>query len=126
MKIKNRLSLYFTAISAIVLLIVQVVICITFNSLVKSDFYDHLMDRANVAAQLYLEADEISPDSLSHVRERYLQRLPDEVVRLYDDKDAASFIKDRNKFWSGSVIDAVQKNKQLEFNEGSRQTVGIY
>ena len=61
MKIKNRLSLYFTAISAIVLLIVQVVICLTFQSLVKSNFYDNLMYRANVAAQLYLEADEISP-----------------------------------------------------------------
>jgi hypothetical protein len=71
MKIKNRLSLYFTAISAFVLLIVQVVICIAFSSLIKSDFYDHLMDRANVAAQLYLEADEISADSLSHVRGRY-------------------------------------------------------
>ncbi|MDB4903503.1 MAG: cusS [Mucilaginibacter sp.] len=126
MKIKNRLSLYFTSVSALVLLIVQVVICIAFNSLIKSDFYDHLMDRANVAAQLYLEADEISPDSLNHVREHYLQRLPDEVVRLYDDRDAASFIKDKNQFWPGSVIDAVRKRKQVEFTEGNRQTVGIY
>src|ERR1700694_3227506 len=114
MKIKNRLSLYFTAVSALVLLIVQAAICFAFSSLIKSDFYDHLMDRANVAAQLYLEADEISADSLSHVRERYLQRLPDEVVRLYDDKNAASFIKDKNQFWSGPVIDAVRKHKQLE------------
>ena len=60
MKIKNRLSLYFTAISAFVLLIVQVVMCIAFNSLTKSDFYDHLMVRAYIAAQRYLEADEIS------------------------------------------------------------------
>src|ERR1700744_155147 len=126
MKIKNRLSLYFTAISAIVLLIVQVVLCITFNSLVKSDFYDHLMDRANVAAQLYLEADEISADSLSHVRERYLQPLSHEVVRLYDDKNAASFIKDKNQFWTGPVINEVRRKRSLEFPEGARQTVGIY
>jgi signal transduction histidine kinase len=126
MKIKNRLSLYFTAISAVVLLIVQIVICITFNSLIKSDYYDHLMDRANVAAQLYLEADEISADSLDHVRERYLQSLPDEVVRIYDEKNAASFIKDKNQFWEGSVIDDVRKHKALAFSEGRRQTVGIY
>ena len=126
MKIKNRLSLYFTAISVIVLLIVEVVICITFNSLVKSDFYDHLMDRANVAAQLYLEADEISADSLSHVRQRYLQPLSHEVIRLYDDKNSASFIKDKNQFWTGPVINAVRKRKQMKFAEGSRQTVGIY
>jgi signal transduction histidine kinase len=126
MKIKNRLSLYFTAISAVVLLIVQVVICFTFNSLIKSDFYDHLMDRANVAAQLYLEADEISADSLSHVRQRYLQPLSHEVVRLYDDKNAASFITDKNQFWTAPIIDAVRKRKRMEFPEGDRQTVGIY
>ncbi|MDP9080987.1 MAG: ATP-binding protein [Bacteroidota bacterium] len=126
MKIKNRLSLYFTAISAIVLLMVQVVICIAFNSLIRSNFYDQLMDRANVAAKLYLEADEISPDSLTHVKEHYLQSLHNEVIRLYDEKNIASFIKDKNQFWAGPVIDNVRKNKQLEFTEGNRQTVGIY
>lgn len=126
MKIKNRLSLYFTATSVFVLLIVETGISITVNSITKNDFYSHLMDRASVATQVYLEADEISADSLSRVRERYLQRLPDEVVRFYDDKDAASFIKDKNQFWPAAVINQVRKHKQLEFSEGDRQTVGIY
>jgi len=126
MKIKNRLSLYFTALSAIVLLLVEAVICIIFSSLIKSDFYDHLMYRANVAAQLYLEADEISADSLSHVRARYLQPIPNEVIRFYDDKNAASFINDKNQFWSAPVINMVRNRKQVKFPEGDRQTVGIY
>src|SRR6185437_6241691 len=126
MKIKNRLSLYFTAISTIVLLIVQIVIGLTFHSFIKSDFYSHLRDRANVAAQLYLEADEITADSLSRVRERYLQRLPGEVIRFYDDKNEASFIKDKNQFWSAPVINAVRKDGHRDFTEGERQTVGIY
>lgn len=126
MKIKNRLSLYFTAISAIVLLIVQIVIGIMFNSLIKSDFYDHLTDRASVAAQLYLEADEISADSLNRVRERYLQGLPGEVIRFYNDKNEPSFIKDKNQFWSAPIIDRVRRDKHLELVEGNRQTVGIY
>jgi len=126
MKIKNRLSLYFTATSVIVLLIVEIAISITVNSIIKSDFYDHLMDRASVAAQVYLKADEISADSLTRVREKYLLRLPNEVVRFYDDKDAASFINDKNQFWTASVINQVRKRKRLEFAEGERQTVGIY
>src|SRR5471030_367576 len=126
MKIKNRLSLYFTAISAIVLLTVEVVICITFNSLVKSDFYDHLMVRAYIAAQRYLEADEISADSLSHVKVRYLQALPNEVIRFYDIKNQPTFIKDRDKFWPNSVISEVRKRKQMEFANGDRQNAGIY
>src|SRR3569833_1265503 len=126
MKIKNRLSLYFTATSVFVLLVVEIGISITVNSITKNDFYSHLTDRASVAAQVYLEADEISADSLNRVRERYLLRLPDEVVRFYDDKDAASFIKDKNQFWTASVINQVRKHKRLEFSEGYRQTVGIY
>jgi len=126
MKIKNRLSLYFSAISTIVLLIVEIVICLIFNSLIKTDFYSHLMDRATVAAQVYLEADEISADSLSHVRERYVKRLPNEVVRFYDDKNTASFIKDKDQYWTDAVINQVRKSKEVEFAEGNRQTVGIY
>ena len=126
MKIKNRLSLYFSAISTIVLLIVEVVICLIFNSLIKTDFYSHLMDRATVAAQVYLEADEISADSLNHVRERYVKRLPNEVVRFYDDKNTASFIKDKDQYWADAVINQVRRAKQLQFAEGNRQTVGIY
>jgi len=126
MKIKNRLSLYFSAISTIVLLIVEVVICLIFNSLIKTDFYSHLMDRATVAAQVYLEADEISADSLIHVRERYVKRLPNEVVRFYDDKNTASFIKDKDQYWTDDVINQVRKSKEVEFAEGNRQTVGIY
>src|SRR6202012_97916 len=126
MKIKNRLSLYFTSISAIVLLIVQVVICIAFNSLVRSNFYGHLMDRANIVAKLYLEADEISSGSLASVKNDYLHNLHDEVVRVYDEKNNASFVKDKNQFWTASVINAVRRDKQLEFSEGQRQTAGIY
>lgn len=126
MKIRNRLALYFTIISAVILLIALSVIFITFNSFAKADFYGRLVDRAKVAAQLYLEADEISPDSLTRVRERYLKQLPGEVTRIYNDKNAASFIKDKQQYWKSGVIDLVRKRKDLEFAEGTRQTVGIY
>lgn len=126
MKIRNRLALYFTIISAVILLIALSIIFITFNSFAKADFYSRLVDRAKVAAQLYLEADEISPDSLNHVRERYLKQLPGEVTRIYNDNNAASFIRDKQQYWRGDVIDLVRKRKEVEFPEGPRQTVGIY
>jgi len=126
MKIRNRLALYFTIISAVILLIALSVIFITFNSFAKADFYGRLVDRAKVAAQLYLEADEISPDSLNRVRERYLKQLPGEVTRFYNDNNAASFIRDKQQYWSSSVIDMVRRRKEVEFTEGRRQTVGIY
>jgi signal transduction histidine kinase len=126
MKIKNRLALYFTLITAVILLIALTIIFISFISSAKADFYNRLLDRAKVAAQVYLEADEISADSLSHVRERYLKQLPGEVTRLYDESNGASFIRDRQQYWSTKVIEMVRKRKQVSFPEGDRQTVGIY
>ncbi|WP_246229653.1 hypothetical protein [Mucilaginibacter humi] len=65
MKIKDRLSLYFTLVGSGILLAVMVSLYISVYTIVRNDFYTHLNDRANVAAQVYLKADEISPDSLT-------------------------------------------------------------
>jgi len=126
MKIKDRLALYFTLISVLILTIAFATIFFVFKSFVKADFYDHLTARANIAAQLYLEADEITPDSLNHVRSRYQKPLPGEVVRFYDDKNIASFIQDKQQYWSSDIIEKVRKNRAAYFTEGQRQTVGIY
>ncbi len=126
MKIKNRLSLYFTLTSAIIFFIAMVIIFIAFTSLVKTDFYNRLLDRAKVASQLYLKADEISADSLGRVRTRYLKQLPGEIIRFYDNKNAASFIKDKQQYWSNKVIETVRRRTEIEFAEGDHQTVGVY
>lgn len=120
------MALNFALISAGILFIAFATIQITFNSFVKSDFYNRLTDRANVAAQLYLKADEISADSLNHVRDRYIRHLTNEVVRIYDERNTASFIRDRDQYWPVAVIKSVRRSHLLQFSEGQQQTVGIY
>ncbi|WP_158825476.1 sensor histidine kinase [Mucilaginibacter lacusdianchii] len=126
MKIKDRLSMNFTLISSAVMLVLMAAIYITFGVYFREDFYDRLGDRAKVAAQLYLKADEVSPDSLSNIRERYLQRLPQEVIRIYNNRNDASFIKDNQQYWPDNTIETVRRKKYIELAEGDRQTVGIY
>lgn len=126
MKIKDRLSLYFTLLGSGVLLVVLISIYLSVYSLVRTDFFSHLNDRANVAAQLYLKADEITADSLSRVRNRYIKNLPGEVIRFYDNRNAATFIRDDQKYWGRQTIEAVRKRHFLEYSEDDRQIVGIY
>jgi len=125
-KIKDRLSLYFSLIGSGVLLLVLISIYLSFHSFIKDDFFNHLRDRANVAAQLYLEADEISADSLSRVRERYLKNLPGEVIRLYDSRNSAAFIEDKHQHWDHKTIETVRKRGYLEYADNDNQVVGIY
>ncbi|MDN3583356.1 sensor histidine kinase [Mucilaginibacter flavus] len=126
MKIKNRLALNFTLLSSGLLLVTMAIMYLAFSRFFSTDFYGHLRDRAKVAAQLYLEADEISSDSLVHVRERMLEKLPNEVIRVYDGNNMASFIKDRDQYWSINTIEEVRQQKSVSFKEGDRQTIGIY
>ncbi|PWK79194.1 signal transduction histidine kinase [Mucilaginibacter oryzae] len=125
MKIKNKLALNFSLITAGILLLILLAIFLAFYSFVRADFYEHLNDRAKVAAQLYLEADEISSDSLGHVREQYLAKLPQERIGIYNERNE-SFLAHKNSYWTDKVIDRVRKKEYLQFAEGNRQTVGVY
>lgn len=126
MKIKNRLSLYFTLIGSGVLLGVMVSLYISVYTIVHNDFYTHLNDRANTAAQLYLKADEISADSLNNVRSRFFKNMPGAVTRIYDDRNSAAFIKDDEQYWQEKTIKDVRRYKHLEYTNQTRQVVGNY
>lgn len=126
MKIKDRLALYFTLISTLILLGVLFAIYFTFLKFMQAEFFSRLTDRTMVTAKLYLEADEISSDSLSRVREQYLEKLTGEVIRIYNNKNDASFIGDDQQYWSTETIERVRRAKKIQFKEGQRQVVGIY
>lgn len=126
MKIKNRLSLYFALISSGMLLAVFITIYLSFVVFFRNDFYTHLTERATVTARLYLEADEISADSLEKLRKTYLNELPGEVVRVYNSENNAAFIEDKMQYWNSKTINLVRKKGSLEFIEAGQQVVGIY
>lgn len=126
MKLKNRLSLYFTLISTLTMLAVLCAVYFTFIKFLEADFFDRLTDRTMVTAKLYLEADEISADSLNTVRNQYLKTLNGEVIRIYNSKNSATFIGDDQQYWSHETIEKVRKNKKIQFIDGDRQVVGIF
>lgn len=126
MKIKDRLAIYFTIFCGVILIIVLFAIYITFSNFLRTDFFNRLKDRTMVTANLYLEADEIAVDSLSKIRDKYLEKLSGEIIRVYDSRNSAAFIRDTQQYWNSAVINKVRKARKLNINEGDRQAVGIY
>ena len=126
MKLKDRLALYFTSVSTLVLLCVLFGVYFTFERFMRAEFFARLTDRTMVTAKLYLEADEISARSLDKVRAQYLIKLNSEVTRIYDSKNAATFIGDNQQYWTSETIDKVRRKKKLQYLDGNRQVVGIY
>ncbi|MDO7744743.1 MAG: HAMP domain-containing histidine kinase [Pedobacter sp.] len=126
MKIKDRLALYFTLISTFTLLAVLIVVYFAFQKVMESEFFDRLTDRTMVTAKLYLKADEISTEALDAVRAQYLERLNGEVIRIYNERNNATFIGDDEQFWTNEIINKVRQEGKARFKDGERQVVGIF
>ena len=117
--------MYFTLTSSLLMLIIMGFIYLLFSNFTKNDFYKALHERTEVTAQLYLEADEISPASLNKIKERFVNTLPAEVIRVYDSTDELTFVKENNQNWSKQVINEVRQKKYLAYEENGKQIVGI-
>ncbi|TSD66464.1 HAMP domain-containing histidine kinase [Inquilinus sp. KBS0705] len=124
MKIKTRLSLYFTLISSGALLLVLVAVYIAVFSFFTADFYNRLTDRTNLASQLYLKADELAADSMLQIQQKYLEKLPYEVIRIYDSNNMSAFKMKHNIYWSKDIINQVRKEGAVQYEEGDRKVVG--
>ena len=108
------------------MLVIMVFIYLLFSNLTRSNFYRSLHERTIVAAQLYLEADEISTSSLQKIKEKFVVTLPEEIIRVYDSTDQQSFAKDTARNWNRNIIDEVRQKKYLSYREKDKQIVGIY
>jgi signal transduction histidine kinase len=126
LKIKTRLSLYFTLISSGALLVVLVALYIAVYSFFTADFYSRLTDRTNLASQLYLKADELAADSLLQIQQQYLEKLSGEVIRIYDRNDMSAFKMDHNIYWTKNIINQVRKDGYIQYEEGRRKVVGRF
>jgi signal transduction histidine kinase len=107
------------------MLVIMVFIYLLFTNFTKNDFYRALHERARVAAQLYLEADEISEPALEKIKEEFLTSLPNEIIRVYDSTDELSFVKENNRNWSKKIINEVRAKKYISYQENDNQIVGI-
>jgi signal transduction histidine kinase len=126
MKIRNRLSLQFTLIFAVLLFLVLAAIYFLTYTDRRNDFYDRLQDRAFTAAQLFLAEDNLSEEKFRAVQQKYPQSLPQEVLRLYNDFDKAVYLNDSNHFYPQSIIDQVRAQGTLFYSNGRFRTAGYY
>ncbi len=127
MKIKNKLTLLFTGIIALLLLALTIYIFSLSKSYASSDFFKHLKERAFITANVFLEEDEASKKVYTEFREQYLDKLPSEIIRVYNANDQQAFINDSVvSLFSKDVIDKTRKQKTYEHKNGNRYVSGIF
>ncbi|HVA97525.1 MAG TPA: HAMP domain-containing protein, partial [Bacteroidia bacterium] len=127
MRIRNKLTLTFTLIIAAILLFLNLLIYYFTVLNTKENFYSRLKERAFISGEVFLEQDELSPKLFQDIKNKFLQSLPNEIVKLYDKDDKPAFIDvTEHGIFTDDEIDLARTNKLVEYEMGDRQVVGIF
>jgi len=127
MTIRNRLTLIYTLIVALILLALSLYVYYLMKLNFHQVFFEKLENRALSTAKVFLEKDEVSAAAFQDLEKRYTQTLPGEMVRVYDEQDRPSFIAEAKKGdFPSELIDRIRNEKgKVELDEGGKQIVGI-
>jgi len=126
MKVKNRLSLQFTFMFAILLLVVLTGIYLFVEHNRLKSFMNKLDERAVIVAQFYLAEDNLSKDIFKQVAKKFPQSLTHESIRIYDDQFNSKFTREDSISWKHDFLAQVVKNKSIHTRQGETQITGIY
>jgi signal transduction histidine kinase len=127
MKIKTKLTLLFTLVIAVLLLLLNFYIFSLSKSYASDDFFSQLRVRAYAAANVYLEEDEVSKKIFMEFQKKLLEKIPGETLRLYDSLNKPAFIRDSiPPAFSVSVIEKTRKEKTYQSKDKDVYTYGIF
>jgi len=127
MKIKTKLTLLFSLVIAILLLVVNLYIYSLSKKYASVDFFKRLQERALATANVFLEEDEVSKKIFLDFQKKYLEKLPGETIRVYDLKNKPAFINDSlPNYFPNSIINKTRKENIYQHKENNQYVYGIY
>ncbi|WP_205503944.1 sensor histidine kinase [Rufibacter psychrotolerans] len=127
MNFRSQLTLTFTGLTTGVLIIMGLIIYFFAEQYTRRQFFQRLMDRGVISAQMYLERDELSAHSLQKIQRKYLQSLAQETLTIYDKTRVPKVAPDSGKISvPARVFNDIDRNKQAEFWQGDKQGVGLW
>ncbi|HEX8349741.1 MAG TPA: ATP-binding protein [Hymenobacter sp.] len=127
MTIRNRLTLLFLGLVAVILFAALSVTFLLHLQYTTQEFHQRLRDRAEVTGYVFLEQDELHESAFNNFRRRYLRTLNDEVLQIYDSSLNPRFIKeDARIHLSDSLLVHTIAEKELYFTVGAREAIGLF
>jgi len=127
MSIRNRLTLLFTTIVAIIFAVILAVIYFINVSYSESSFYNRLKERASIAYKIYIEKNQLSKQLLMDFEQEDLEKLSHEVLQIYDKQNNITFISTENRWkLTPQELNKIKKAQKLSFKKEDRFVVGVY
>lgn len=127
MNFRNQLTLTFTGLTTVVLIFMGIIIYYFAEQYTRRQFFQRLMDRGVISAQMYLERDELSAASLQKIQRKYLQSLAEETLTIYDPNRIPKLVPaTAGLSVSAKVFDRIDKQGQAEFWMQDKQAIGLW
>ena len=125
MRIRNKLTIVYTSIVAVILICLNLFIYSLTSLNIKNDFYSDLKQRAYITAQKFLEKDELEVNVFKEIENKFLRSLPGEKIKIYDSSNNSRFLNNAYSI-PENIIDKIRKEKNIEYEENNRQAVGTF
>ncbi len=127
MKLRNKLTLVFVLLTAMLQLLAFFLIFHFARQYTEKEFYLRLHQRATIAAQTFLEEDEMNIDIYEEIRNIHLQTLPGEkeVIYPFDMQDNPLDPKIERKLPEG-FIEKIIRNEYAETKVGDTYYTGLF
>jgi two-component system sensor histidine kinase ArlS len=127
MKIKTKLTLLFAMIISLLLIVLNLYIYSISQSFASNDFFNRLRERTYATANVFLEEDEVSPKVFQEFQNRLMERIPGEIIRIYNSNNQPVFIKDSiPSAFSINVINKTRKEKTFHTKDKGAWIYGIF
>jgi signal transduction histidine kinase len=126
MTIRNKLTLQFAGIFALILILFSLVVYYFTSLYRQDDFYKRIELRAYDTAAHVLEADEVSDRARRNNQIRYYRVLPFEQVSIYRHDGTLHFSDgDGELLVSPEILERVKQEEMVHYAQDDRQVVGL-
>ncbi|MCB0559351.1 MAG: HAMP domain-containing protein [Lewinellaceae bacterium] len=125
MTLRNRIAITFTLLNFTLLAIIFVTLYFLTRQYTFNEFFNRLEERAQIAAQAFLEKDELNQQIFEEVRRRHLRTLQQEQEFLYDLSAGAPVPDTLPAFLDATTLARIRVGEDIRYHYGQLSVVGI-
>ncbi len=127
MNIRLKLTLLFTLIVSLIVVIMSFTVYISYEDFRKEEFYDRLKNKANITSRLLFGMKEVDHKLLRMIDENNLDELYAEKVWIYNDRYELLYTNmvDQPVSVTRELLDQIKEEGAIEYSEDIKEVIGL-
>jgi signal transduction histidine kinase len=125
--IRTRLSLQFTYIVTLILILFSFIIYYFSDSYREAEFYSRLEKKAQTTAKLLIHVKEVDYNLMKIIDRNTINAINNETVLIFDNSDKQIYNSSdlENGIVSKSLISKIKQSGNIRFHEGKKEVIGM-